>query len=539
MNNITILLAACIGVSAFARAAQRPNIVFAFADDHGRHAGAYAAVDAAPGMNRVLRTPHIDSVARTGVLFRNAYVSAPSCTPCRSSLLSGRHFWQTGRGAILTGAVWDSALPSFPLLLRGGGYHIGKTYKVWSPGTPVDAPFDGQRHAYEDAGRAFNQFSQHVTRLTAEGMPLHEAKTRLLGEVKENFRSFLRARRENQPFFYWFGPTNTHREWVRGSGKALWNLDPDDLKGNLPAYLPDVPEIREDLNDYFGEVLAFDAAVGVLIEELKTSGDWENTILVISGDHGAPGFPRGKCTLYDFGSSVPLLIAGPGVPPGRVVDDFVSLPDLAPTFLELGGRQAPPEMSARSLVPLLRSEASGQIDPARNHVLMGRERHVDEARVGRLPYPQRAIRTRDHLYIVNFEPDRSPAGDLHPPGRMKKPPTRRQLLHETRAAHPDMDAGPTKAWFHEHRDDPRWKSAWDLVFAPRPAEELYQLRDDPAQMRNLAGDPAHAAVKKKLRDRLMSELAASGDSRVNDPSPMYERPPFAGSKTKTNESPGG
>ncbi len=525
MRTVILILAASMGIGG---GADRPNIVFAFADDYGRHASAYAAADAEPGINGIITTPHIDAVAKAGVLFRHAHVSSPSCTPCRSALLSGRHFWQTGRGGILTGAVWDTALPSFPLLLREGGYHIGKSYKVWSPGTPVDAPFDGQRHAYEAAGRDFNRFSQRVTSLTAGGMPLQEAKARLLGEVRENFRAFLRARRGDEPFFYWFGPTNTHREWVKGSGKVLWNLDPDALSGKLPPFLPDVPEIREDLCDYLGEVLAFDAAIGVLIGELKANDEWKNTILVVSGDHGAPGFPRGKCTLYDFGTSVPLVIAGPGVPAGRVVDDFVSLPDLAPTFLELGGRKAPPDMSARSLVPILRSGASGRIDPSRDHVLMGRERHVNEARAGRLPYPQRAIRTHEYLYIVNFEPGRLPGGDLHPPGRPEKPPTRRQLLHESRAAYPDMDAGPTKAWLYEHRNHPRWKAAWELAFGPRPAEELYRLRDDPRQMKNLAGDPAHAAMKKKLRARLMAELAATGDSRVLDESPVYERPPFAG-----------
>ena len=525
MRHLLLILAAVLGS---ARAASRPNIVFAFADDYGRHASAYAAVDADPGVNAVISTPHIDSIAKAGVLFRSAHVSSPSCTPCRSSLLSGRHFWQTGRGAILTGAVWDPALPSFPLLLREGGYHIGKTYKVWSPGTPVDAPFDRQRHAYEAAGGDFNNFSQRVSRLTAGGLPLPEAKARLLGTVRENFRAFLRARPGDAPFFYWFGPTNTHRAWEKGSAKALWKLDPDELKGKMPAFLPDVPAIREDLADYLGEVLAFDAAVGVLIEELKANDEWKNTILVISGDHGAPGFPRGKCTLYDFGTAVSLIAAGPGIPAGRVVDDFVSLPDLAPTFLELAGREAPPEMSARSLVPVLRSAASGQVDPARDHVLTGRERHVDEARAGRLPYPQRAIRTREHLYIINFEPDRSPPGDLHPPGRPGKPPTRHQLLHESRAAYPDMDAGPTKAWLHEHREDPRWKAAWELAFGLRPAEELYLLRDDPEQMKNLAGDPAHAALKKELRDRLIARLKATGDSRVTDESPVYERPPFAG-----------
>lgn len=527
MKKLVVILSASIGLAG---AAERPNIVFAFADDYGRHASAYAVVDAQPAINRAIRTPHIDAVAKEGVLFRRAHVSAPSCTPCRSALLSGRHFWQTGRGSILTGARWDRTLPSFPLLLRDGGYHIGKTYKVWSPGSPVDAPFDGQRHAYESAGRDFNGFSQHVTRLTAGGMPLEEAKARLLGEVRNNFRAFLGKRDGDAPFFYWFGPTNTHREWVRGSGKSLWKLDPDDLKGRLPAFLPDVPEVREDLADYLGEVLAFDAAVGVLVEELKASGNWKNTILVISGDHGAPGFPRGKCTLYDFGTAVTLVVSGPGIPAGRVVDDFVPLPDLAPTFLELAGREVPEAMSGRSLVPILRSEKSGRIDPARDHVVMGRERHVDEAREGRLPYPQRAIRTADHLYIVNFEPNRSPAGDFHPPGRGEKPPTRRQLLHETRAAYPDFDAGPTKAWLYEHRDHPKWRATWELTFGPRPAEELYYLPEDPDQMKNLAGDPAHAEAKGILRARLMTALRSTGDPRVTDEVPSFERPPLGGPK---------
>ena len=125
---------------AGAATARRPNILFAFADDWGRHASAYAQLDGPGSVNDVIHTPNFDRVAREGVLFRRAFVSAPSCTPCRSALLSGRHFWQTGRGAILRGAVWDGSNPSYPLLLRAAGYHIGETYKVWSPGTPVDAP---------------------------------------------------------------------------------------------------------------------------------------------------------------------------------------------------------------------------------------------------------------------------------------------------------------------------------------------------------------------------------------------------------------
>ncbi len=147
----------------------RPNILFAFADDWGRYASSYAEVERDGGINDVVRTPTFDRIARGGVLFLNAFVNAPSCTPCRSSLLSGQYFWRTGRGAILQGAIWNPEIPAYPLLLRDAGYHIGKTWKVWSPGTPADAPYGGSTYAYQRAGGKFNQFSQNATALIAQG----------------------------------------------------------------------------------------------------------------------------------------------------------------------------------------------------------------------------------------------------------------------------------------------------------------------------------------------------------------------------------
>ena len=151
-----------------AQPASRPNILFAIADDWGLHAGAYGT--------RWVSTPAFDRVAREGIVFKHAFVNAPSCTPCRSSLLSGRYFFNANRGAILSGAVWDSSIPSYPLMLRDAGYHIGKSYKVWSPGTPADAPFGGQAHAYEKAGRAPNNFSEEVTARVGRGMKLAAAR---------------------------------------------------------------------------------------------------------------------------------------------------------------------------------------------------------------------------------------------------------------------------------------------------------------------------------------------------------------------------
>jgi len=522
-----LIVALCAPALVAETVEKRPNIVFAFSDDWGRLAGAYAAIDGPGGINDVVKTPHFDRVAKRGVLFKNAFVNAPSCTPCRSSLLSGQHFWRTGRAAILQGAVWDERIPAWPLLLREGGYHIGKSWKVWSPGRPTDAPFGGQKHAYQRVGRRINGFSQSATMIVKKGKTVAQAKEVLLDEVRANFTDFLADREAEQPFCYWWGPTNVHRKWIKGSGKALWRIDPDALKGKMPPFLPDVPEVREDLADYIGEIAAFDATLGVLVDELKKAGELDNTLLVVSGDHGPPGFPHGKCNLYDFGTHVALAIAGPGVRGGRVVDDFVTLPDLAPTFLETGGAAIPDVMTARTLWPTLRSTKEGLVDPTRTHVFTGRERHVAKARAGQLPYPQRAIHTSGHVFIINFRPDRFPLGD---PDRLvgDNPPSVRDMTENTFCTLPDEDAGPTKAWIVHRRDDPQWKRYFDHAYGKRPREELFDMTKDPHQMRNVAADPAYATVVRELRAKLLHELKRTGDPRLVDDGRFFETPPMAG-----------
>jgi arylsulfatase A-like enzyme len=527
-----MLVACLLRTTAVADEQSRPNILFAFADDWGRHASIYAEVDDEPGINSVVRTPTFDRIARQGVLFRNAFVNAPSCTPCRSSLLSGQYFWRTGRGAILQGAVWDTSIPAYPLLLEQTGYHIGKTWKVWSPGTPADAPYGGQRHAYQQAGGRFNQFSQRATALMEQGQSVEQAKQQLLNEVRGNFAKFLADRNADQPFCYWFGPTNVHRKWTKGSGLALWGIQPDDLEGRIPPFLPDVPTVRQDLADYFGEIAAFDAALDVLLNELRKAGQLDNTLIVVSGDHGAPGFPHGKCNLYDFGCRVALAIAGPGVVGQRVVEDFVCLPDLAPTFLETGGVEPPEVMTARSLWPVLRSTRQGLVDAQRTYVLLGRERHVAQARNGYLPYPQRAIRNAHYEFVINFRPERYPLGD---PYRLDgdDPPSVEEMTQNTFVTLPDEDAGPTKAWIVERRDDPSWQRYFEHAYGKRPREELFDLRKDPHQMRNVADDPQYAAVAQQLRKQLLAELRRTGDPRLVDEGRFFETPPMAGPPIST------
>lgn len=527
MKRFLLLLSLLVSWQAAAAAPAKPNILFVFADDWGRYASIYAEVNGKGGINDAVRTPHFDKIAKKGVLFRHAHVNAPSCTPCRSSLLSGQYFWRTGRGAILRGAVWDEKIPAYPLLLRDAGYHIGKSHKVWGPGSPSDAPYGGQRYAFQKAGGKFNNFSENVTEAVATGRPLEAAKQELYDEVRGNFQDFLQANDGQKPFCYWFGPTNVHRTWIKGSGKALWNLDPEALKGKMPPYLPDVPEVREDLTDYFGEVAALDQGIGVLLDELEKSGQLDNTLIVISGDHGAPGFPHGKCNLYGFGTGVSLSITGPGVQGGRVVDDFVNLTDLAPTFLEAAGLPIPEVMTGRSLWPVLKSNQQGLVDASRTWVVTGRERHVESARADFSPYPQRALHTAEHLFIINFRPDRWPLGD---PYRLDgtDEPTAQEITEVTRTTHPDDDAGPTKAWLVGVRNTAQWKSHYEWIYGKRPKYELYDLKKDPHETKNVADDPAYAEVKTRLEKQLMDELSRTGDPRLINDGAYYENPPLAG-----------
>lgn len=497
-------------------ARDKPNIIFAFADDWGRYASAYREADRAT-INDVFETPHFDGLAKQGVLFWDAHVSAPSCSPSRTAVLTGRHFFRNGSGAQLhnpwTGdpeADPVKKLESYHTLLEKAGYHTGVTYK-----THVSMHlFVDSKHQYNKAGRKVNGFSGYVSK--AENVKdIASRKQELLNEVRGNMRNFLEAREDGQSFCWYFSPTNPHRTWTQGSGKKLWSIDPDDLKGKMPAFVPDVHTIREDMADYLGECKAFDEQIGVIVDELKKQGLYENTILVISGDHGAPGFPRGKTSLINFGSQVPLLIVWPeGVAnPGRRIDNPTSTVDLAPTFLEAAGLPVHEQMDGNSLLPILKDgSAKGITELGNEFVITGRERHKVEARAGHLPYPSRAIRTKDFLYIKNFKPDRWPQFD---------PPMTKGI-----GTHGDFDGGPTKQWFGQNQEDPKYKLAMELAWGLRPAEELYDLRNDVDQMTNLADDPKFTAVKAELAGKLMDVLVTGEDPRIVGEGDAFDKPPY-------------
>jgi uncharacterized sulfatase len=213
-----------------------------------------------------------------------------------------------------------------------------------------------------------------------------------------------------------------------------------------------------------------------------------------------------------------------------VVDDFVSLPDLSPTVLQAAGVAVPEVMTGRDLLPLLRSSSAGLVDETRDHVVIGRERHVAGARPDFLPYPQRALRTADFLYIRNFAPDRWPMGVGPGFGAPEGAwPDSDRLAGNTFAAFADMDASPTKRWVIEQGlKQPEYRVFFERAFAKRPAEELYDLRRDPEQIHNVAGSAEYAGILQAHSERLIRILRESGDPRVMTEPCVFDLPPYAG-----------
>ena len=248
---------------------------------------------------------------------------------------------------------------------------------------------------------------------------------------------------------------------------------------------------------------------------LEQAGELANTVVAVTGDNGLP-FPRAKANLYDNGTHVPLAVRwgalGQG---GRTVDDFISLCDLAPTFLEAAGVRVPAAMTARSFVDLLKS---GRSDARRDRLFTGRERHTMAQPDGAGGYPMRAIRTVDYLYVRNYRPERFPGG----------------VDTQAANAYRDIDPGPSKEFMMQHRGDPAVANLFELGFGKRPAEELYDLRKDPAEQHNLAADAALAGVKARLAGELDGQLKAWRDPRALGGGDEFDRYPYYGSQATTD-----
>lgn len=474
-------------------AADRPNILIAIADDQSYpHTSAYG--------DPVIKTPAFDRVAKAGVLFRNAFTPAPGCSPMRAAFLTGREIWQN-REAGTHASTFPRDLPVFTEQLELAGYHVGMTGKGWGPGRASDWP-------HNPAGKAYT---------ARKVKPAERIKGISSNDYAGNFEDFLKARSDDQPFCFWFGASEPHRTYERGVG-ARHGLDPAKIR--MPGFLPGSDEVRSDVADYLFEIQWFDRHLGRMLDHLAEKGELENTLVIVTSDNGMP-FPRAKANLYEYGIHMPLAVAWPArVPAGQDTDELVSLIDVTRTIFDAAEVQPQHagQLSGYSLLPNIGDNAKGVQWP-REFAFSGRERH-SSSRFNSLSYPCRCVRTKTHLYIRNFTPERWPAGTPRKYLGAKYDQDGDLVvskLSPEHAGYHDIDDGPTLQWMIANRDVTGVGKLLQAAVAKRPAEELFDIRDDPDCLNNLAGDPKLLAVQEELSDTLTQYLTRTGDLRQTDP----------------------
>ncbi|MEN9577491.1 MAG: hypothetical protein RJA70_500 [Pseudomonadota bacterium] len=456
-----------------------PNILFAIADDASQD-----SFDPSSQASRYVDTPAFDKLAAEGMWFANAYDSNPKCAPARATLLSGRHFWQN-REAANHFSNFPAALPRYTQVLVDNGWVAAQTGKGWGPGKNLGF---GTGDDYSDL---------KLNAKTASGINATD--------YSGNFKAFLSKTPKPQRWTFWYGATEPHRVYEAGSGvkngKQLANV-------HVPLYYPDEPLIRSDLADYAVEVEWYDKHLGEIVEHLRSTGELDNTIVLATSDHGMP-FPRVKGNLYEQGHHVPLVVRWPKlIKPGRKVIDFVNFPDFAPTYLELAGIRPPKEMTGRSFLDVLRSEASGQVDPSRDFVVTGKEFHdpcgtdPDDPTEVDANYPVRAIRKGDLLYLHNLKPKRWPASD---------PPK-----------YANVDDSPTLQRVIALAGDTVLGKYYDLSLGKRVEEELYNVKLDPDCVNNLADNADGQEAKTQLRAQMEAFLKEHGDPRTLGDGEVFE-----------------
>ena len=433
----------------------RPNIVFAIADDWSYpHAGVYG--------DKVVKTPTFDRIANEGVRFDRAFCASPSCSASRASILTGQWPHRLCEGADLWGTL-PARFPVYPDILEKAGYRVGFARKGWGPGKLGD-------RTRNPAGNSF-----------------------------PNFDEFIKTVPAGTPFCFWFGSFDPHRPYVRGTGEDS-GMKLADV--TVPPYLPDTPEVRGDILDYYFAVERYDRDTGHIVKVLEDSRKLDNTIFVMTSDNGWP-FPRAKANVYEWSAHMPLAVRWPArVKAGRTVNDLVSLIDLAPTFLQAAGvdvKTALPDTTGQSLLGVLTGDPSVPRSPARESVYFERERHAN-VRAGDMSYPSRAIRTDKYLYIRNLRPDEWPVGD--------------PKMWKDVGPFGDIDPGPTKSLLLDNRDDPRFSEFFRLACGKRLGEELYDLSADPNAIHDVSGFTEHREAQQKLSAAMDDWMQSTGDPRA-------------------------
>ena len=464
-----------LAVSSFAES-KRPNILFCIADDASLDFGAYGCT--------WTTTPTFDRIAKEGFLFNRAYTPNAKCAPSRAIILTGRHSWQLEQAGNHM-AIFPAKFKGFVEALGDNGYQTGHTGKGWGPGISKGRQLTGKA------------WSKRKAKSSASGISNND--------YSANFKDFHQQRDKNKPWFFWFGTTEPHRGFEFKSGVNKNNKKLSDIP-KVPAYWPDTENVRHDMLDYGFEVEHFDMHLGRIIKQLEESGELDNTLIIVTSDHGRP-FPRMKGQCYAGSNHIPFAIMWKGkMTGGHKIDDYINFTDIVPTILEAAGvtvEQAGMQpVTGKSLFPIFEADKSGRVEKWRDHVVIGKERH-DVGRPNNWGYPTRGILKNDMLFLENFETDRWPVGN---------PET----------GYLNCDASPTKTLILEMRRNGQDKKFWDLCFGKRPQFELYNLNKDPDCVDNLAGNPEYSTKMKDLRESMTNKLKEHGDPRMEGKGDIFE-----------------
>ncbi|MBL8267353.1 sulfatase [Steroidobacter sp.] len=402
--------------------------------------------------NRDVRTPNLDQLAREGMTFQRAFAASPTCAPSRSALFTGTYPMRNGAHA--NHSVVSSSLRTWPEYLNSLGYRTviaGKTH--FGP---------RERFPFEYLANS---------NVNAPGKP--EVLNTDLGTAA--IEALLKSHDRKQPLALVVAAHSPHVYWPEINGYTPANL-------TLKPYMVDTPETRAALARYYTDVTQMDREVGIVRAALDRFGYAKNTLFMFTSDQGAQ-FPAAKWSLYDAGIRVPLIAAWPGHTPRSASNDaIVSLVDVLPTMVEAGGGEAPKDIDGRSFTAVLEGKSTQHLDAAF-------AAHTGDGEMNRAP--SRAIRTARFKYIANLRPD---------------------ITYGTHISEGNGKDGRDywDTWVKLAETDP---AAARLVrrYRDKPADELYDLANDPFELVNLAGDPAYARTLVDLRGRLDAWRVQQGE----------------------------
>ncbi|HEY7640534.1 MAG TPA: sulfatase [Steroidobacteraceae bacterium] len=446
---IRTVLLVLLAFSSTALAESR-NVLLIIADDQGRDLGVYG--------NPVLQTPNLDRLAARGTLFTNAFATVSSCSPSRSVIYTGLYSHSNGMYGLAHDVHNQHLLPTvrtLPQFLKAAGYRTALV---------------GKKHILPDSALPFD-----------EELAPERPGNRDVAFMAEEARKFI-SRAAGKPFLLLVGYSDPHRAEQNFGNTRAWPHVPrvtyDPAKVIVPAHLPDLPQVRRDLAQYYESVSRLDSGIGLLLDVLRETKHDADTLVIYLSDNGR-AFPGAKTTLYDEGIHLPLIVSSPTQAKRGVRNNaMVSWVDVTPTILDWAGIASPGvELAGRSILPILeQSEPHGWDRVFASHGFHEIQQY----------YPMRALRTREYAYIVNL------AAPLEFPiaGDVASSPSWQAII-----AHPNVGLGARTL----------------QAFLHRPAEELYDLRTDPQEVRNLAADPAQRAVLERMRADMAKFRAETHD----------------------------